>query len=118
MNASFQQAAVIGLMASKSVPYTPQGRATMQSWFQSTINQALNFGVISPGVNMSAAQIMEVNTEAGLQIDLTLAAVGYYLQILPPTAQVRGARTTPPCTFWYCFGGSVQQLSIASVAIQ
>jgi hypothetical protein len=59
-----------------------------------------------------------VNAAAGLAIDTVLSSQGWYLQILDATPQVREARGTPPCTFWYMDGGSVQNINLASVEVQ
>jgi hypothetical protein len=66
---------------------------------------------------LSALQIAEVNTAAGLAIDSTLFAQGYYLQILDPTAQVRGNRGTPVINYWYTDGGAVQSITMASIDV-
>ena len=81
------------------------------------IKAALNFGSITPGVPLSSLQTAEVNAAAGLAIDGSLATRGWYLQILPAAAQSRQNRTTPPCSFWYMYGGSVHQLNLASTLI-
>ncbi|MNL74232.1 hypothetical protein D3C87_1998350 [compost metagenome] len=81
------------------------------------VNAAVNFGAIRAGVPLSALQKSQVNNQAGVEISGTLETRGWYLQILPATAQVRAARGTPPMTFWYMDGGSVQKLTLASLAI-
>lgn len=83
------------------------------------INAALNFGAIRVGVNLSSAQIAEINFAAGNQT--AAAAVtnqGFYLQILPASPQVRQARGTPPISFWYADGGAVQRIQFASILVQ
>lgn len=113
------QLALMGLLTQiKSLPYNDAGYGLIRAACMDPINAALNFGAIRPGVPLSAAQAAQVNNAAGLQIDQILNTQGFYLQILPATAQVRGARTTPPMTFWYMDGGSVQSLSLTSVEIQ
>jgi hypothetical protein len=52
-----------------------------------------------------------------VDISDTLQTRGWYLQIKDATPQVREARGTPPMTFWYLDGGSVQQITLASLAI-
>jgi len=58
-----------------------------------------------------------VNNAAGLAIDGTLSAQGYYLQILPAAPASRAARTTPPITFWFIDRGAVQQINLASIEL-
>jgi hypothetical protein len=84
---------------------------------QDPIDQALNFGSIRTGVPMSALQKAQVNTAAGLDISEPLNNFGYYLQILPATAQVRGLRQSPPMSLWYMDGGSIHTISMPSIDI-
>lgn len=113
------QLAVMTLMTQvNSVPYDANGTALIRSACQGPINDALNFGMMSPGVAMSTLQISEVNTAAGLAIDKSLAANGFYLQILPATAAIRAQRGSPPINLWYLDAGAVHKISIASIAVQ
>jgi hypothetical protein len=118
LNSQFQLALMSLLTQIKSLPYNNEGYALMREALMDPINQALNFGALRAGVPLSAAQAAEVNNAAGVKIDGTLSTQGWYLQILDATAQVRGARGTPPCTFWYMDGGSIQKVNLASVAVQ
>ena len=115
MNASFQLALMLLLTNAKSIPYNAPGMATIHASLMDTINQALNFGAIQPGVSLSGLQISLVNTAACLPIDQVLSTRGWYLQVLAPTPSVRQARGTPVCNFWYTDGGSVQQITMTSV---
>jgi len=113
------QLAEMNLFAnSSSVPYNSQGYGLIKSAASGPINDAVNFGAIRGGVNLSASQIAQVNTAAGVQIDITLATRGWYFQVLPASAQVRAVRQSPPCKLWYMDGGAVHQLNIASIAIK
>ncbi|MFM0141735.1 DUF3383 domain-containing protein [Paraburkholderia sp. RL18-085-BIA-A] len=118
MNSQFQLALMELLTNVKSVPYNPAGYALIQAAMQPVITQYRTFGLISQNVALSAAQIAEVNNAAGVNIGSVLQSQGYYLQVLPATAQVRANRGTPPITFWYVQGGSVQSLNISSVEVQ
>jgi hypothetical protein len=82
------------------------------------INQAQNFGAFQPGVTLSNLQAIEVNTAAGLNIAPTITNVGWYLQVKDASPQTRAARGSPPCTFWYADGGSVQRINLASIEVQ
>ncbi|KVP59343.1 hypothetical protein WJ91_12775 [Burkholderia ubonensis] len=120
MNNQFQLAIMVGLTQAKSVPYNAVGDATIEAWLMDPINQGVNFGAIREGVQLGTAQAQEVNTAAGRKIDTVLSSRGWYLQVLASqaTAQTRAARQSPPCTFWYMDGGSVQKLNLASVMVQ
>jgi hypothetical protein len=101
----------------KSLPYNNNGYGMIRGACLPVITQALNFGSIQPGVALSASQAASVNAAAGVAIDTTLENVGWYLQIQPASPQVRGNRTSPPMTFWYTDGGSIQKLNLASIDI-
>ncbi|WP_186260366.1 DUF3383 domain-containing protein [Burkholderia gladioli] len=120
LNNAFQLAIMNGFTQSNSVPYNAAGDALIEAWLGDPITAGTNFGAIQPGVTLSAAQAAEVNQAAGRKIDSVLSSRGWYLQVLASqaTAQVRAARTSPPCSFWYTDGGSVQMLNLASVMVQ
>lgn len=118
LNNALQLALITLLTSVKSVPYNSRGYALIRAACMDPINQAVNFGAIQPGVTLSALQIAEVNAAAGTKIDTTLSAQGWYLQILDATAQTRGQRKSPSCTFWYMSGGSVNQIVLASVDVE
>jgi hypothetical protein len=118
MNSSFQLNLMLLLTSVKSVPYNVQGYTLIEAACMDTINAALNFGAIGAGVPLSSLQAAEVNSAAGLAIDGILGTRGWYLQILPASAQSRANRTTPPMTFWYMDAGSVQQINLGSVEVQ
>lgn len=118
LNNAFQLAMMTLLTSVKSLPFDAAGYALVRAACMDPINAGLNFGAFSGGVTLSAAQIAEVNNAAGANIAGTLGSQGWYLQILPATAQVRGARTSPPMTFWYMDAGSIQSLNLASVEVQ
>jgi hypothetical protein len=118
LNAGLQNAIMIGLANANSVPYANPGYAQIESWCLDPIGAAVNFGAIVAGVELSQAQIQEVNTAAGIEIDQTLTQRGWYLQIQPATAATRAIRASPPCTFFWCDGGSVQAITLASITVQ
>ena len=116
---SSMQAAVLSLFTSaRSVPYNTAGYAQIQAALLAPIQAAVNFGAINAGVVLSPLQQAEVNLAAGSTIATVLASRGWYLQVLPASAAVRAARTSPPATLWYMDGGSVQQLTLSSIEIQ
>jgi hypothetical protein len=118
LNKALQLAILNGLVNTPSIPYNTPGYALIESFCMDPINAAVNFGAIVAGVTLSAAQIAQMNNSAGLRIDNTIVNRGWYLQIKPATAQVRIARTSPPCTLWYSDGGAIHQLLLASIEIQ
>ncbi|MDR9839457.1 DUF3383 domain-containing protein [Herbaspirillum huttiense] len=118
LNAGLQQAMVTMLQTENSIPYNTTGNTTVDAYCNDPIGSALNFGAIRGGVPLSAGQAVQVNNSAGVKIDNVLATRGWYLQILAASAQVRAQRGSPPITFWYMDGGSVQQITLASIVIQ
>lgn len=118
LNSSFQSALLLLLINSPSIPYNTNGKSLTETALLGPISAAVNFGSIRSGVALSPAQIGQVNSAAGAIIDTVLSSRGWYLQILDASATVRAARGTFPITFWYMDGGSVQNLSMASIAVQ
>lgn len=118
LNSSFQSALILLLTNSPSIPYNTNGKSLTETALLSPIAAAVNFGSIRPGVALSPAQVNQVNSAAGAQIDTVLSSRGWYLQILDASVAVRAVRGSFPITFWYMDGGSVQSLSMASIAVQ
>lgn len=114
----FQNALLTFLSNVYSVPYNSAGNAMIEAALGDSIQAGLNFGAFSAGVALSAAQIAEVNAQAGMNIATTLQSQGYYLLILPSSPATRAARSSPPMTFYYCDAGSVQVLNLSSVELQ
>lgn len=117
LNNQFQLAGMSLLSNAGSVPYNQTGYSLLRAAFMDPINQGLNFGSIRAGIPLSSQQAALVNQAAGVDISRTLEQQGFYLQILPATAQVRALRGSPPCTFWYTDGGSVQRIQLASIDV-
>lgn len=118
LNANLQLAMVNLLTQVGAVPYNAQGNGLIYAAAQDPINAAINFGAIKTGINVSAAQAAEIQYATGVNAAPTIAAQGYYLQILSATAQTRAARQSPPITLYYQDGEAVQQITLASIAIQ
>jgi hypothetical protein len=118
LNSALQLSLMTLLTSVVSVPYDTLGYSLIRAACMGPINAGLNFGMFAPGIPLSPLQIAEVNYQAGTAIDATLASQGWYLQILPATAQARSNRTTPPITLWYVTPGAVQSISLNSVAVQ
>lgn len=118
LNANLQLAMVNLLTQVGAVPYNSQGNSLIYSAALDPINAAKNFGAIRSGLNVSAAQAAEIQYVLGFNAAPTLASQGFYLQILEATAQTRAARQSPPITLYYQDGEAVQQITLASIAIQ
>ncbi|MCV8652789.1 DUF3383 domain-containing protein [Escherichia coli] len=54
----------------------------------------------------------------GADISPSLIAKGYYLYIADATPTQRQERTSPSMTLWYCDGGCVQKITLASIEVQ
>lgn len=118
LNNQFQLALMVLLTNVKSIPYNQAGYALIEAACLDVINQGLNFGAFRAGVTLSQAQAAEVDSAAGVKISTILNQRGWYLQVLDASPQVRAARGSPPCTFWYMDGQSVQKITLTSVNVQ
>ena len=118
LNANLQLAMVNLLTQIGAIPYNAQGNGLIYSAALDPINAALNFGAIRKGINVSAAQAAEIQYTLGFNAAPTIAAQGFYLQIAEATAVTRAARQSPPITLYYQDGEAVQQITMASIAIQ
>ena len=119
MNAAFQLALMTLVTTVNAIAYAQAGYSLIRAAMQTVIQQMLTFGAIQKGVSLSALQAAELNQAAGgINISDTIQQTGYYLQILDPGSVARGQRATPTITFWYCDGGAIQQITLASIDIQ
>ena len=118
LNANLQLAMVNLLQQVGAIPYNSQGNALIYAAALDPINAAINFGAIRTGINVSAAQAAEIQYALGFNAAPTIASQGFYLQIGTATAQTRAARQSPPITLYYQDGEAVQQITLASIAIQ
>jgi len=117
MNNAFQLALMVLLKSAKSIPYNTAGYSLISAALLDPILAAVNFGAIRPGITLSESQAAQVNSQAGVKIDDILNRQGWYLQVRDASPQVRQARGTPPCTFWYMDGQSVQRIVLASIEL-
>jgi len=118
LNANLQLAMVNLLQAVNSIPYNMQGYGLVYSSCLDPINRAVNFGAIRKGIILSTVQIAEIMYALGVDASSAITANGFYLQIVPAPAVVRAARQSPSMTLYYQDGESIQQLTLASIAIQ
>lgn len=118
LNNQLQLAIMVGMTSVGVIPYNFVGASLIEGFCMDPINQAVNFGAIVAGITLSAAQIVEVNTAAGVKIDTVITNRGWYLQVKQASPQTRMVRGSPPCTLWYADGGSIQHINLASIEIQ
>ena len=117
LNAQLQLSMVTLLTSAGSIPYNDEGYALIEASIADPIAAAVNFGAIQTGTTLSALQVSEMKNALGVDPSAAINANGYYLQIVPGTAAQRSARTSPSMTLYYADGGSVQKLTLASIAI-
>ena len=117
LNNALQVQIMAGFELSPRVAYTSAGYAQIRSWCMDVIKRAKNNGVLEAGVSLSETQKTELQRESGLDISSDLYNNGYYLQILDASVADRQQRLSPPCNFWYTYGGAVHKLSLPSTAI-
>lgn len=118
LNANLAQDAIELFQSNRSIPYNARGKAIIEASFADTISQGVLFGGIRTGVTLSSAQKSEITNAVGADISASLLAKGYYLYIADATPEQRAARTSPSMTFWYCDGGCVQKITLASIEVQ
>lgn len=118
LNSNFRAQLMLMLQQEPLIPYNTAAYALVDEYCQVPITAALNFGTIQPGVPLSASQAADVNSAAGATIDTILSSRGWYLQIQSASATTRSARQSPPITFWYTDGQSIQTIALASIEIQ
>ncbi len=116
LNNQFQITLLTLLNSARSIPYSVAGNSIIGQALADPIAAGLNFGAFGPGT-ISGTQIAEVNADAGTRISDVLQTQGSYLQILPATSAVRAVRGSPPCKFFYLDRGSVQKITLSSIAV-
>lgn len=118
LNSQFQLALMVLLTSVGSIPYNTEGYNQIRAALLDPIQQGANFGAFRPGVTLSQSQISQVNSQAGRRIDDVLSQNGWFLLVQDASPQVRQARGSPPITFWYVDGQSVQMINLSSVNVQ
>ena len=117
LNSQLQLQLVTLMTQVGSIPYNNEGINLQRSACMTPIDAFINFGGIEKGVALDPLQAAEVNAAAGVAIDKVLTNHGFYLQILQPSAAVRAVRGSFITNLWYMDGGSVQQITMSSIAI-
>lgn len=100
-----------------AIPINAAGAGMIRTALMPTILQGLDFGAYSPGVALSGTQIASVNANAGFDIATPLANNGWYLLVRPASAAVRQNRGPWQVVFFYVDAGSVQSISLSTVAL-
>lgn len=106
-----------GLTQAGRVPYNEDGYALIRAWLQDPINQALNNGTIDTGLVLSESQKAQVMQETGKDLSTELSTVGYAILIEDAGAAVRVGRQSPNIVVYYTYGGSINKIDVASIAI-
>ncbi len=117
LNQQFQTQLMTLLTSLNSIPYNDSGYGSIRLSLSQPIRDAINFGTIRVGIELSANQKAVVMAQARLDISNTLLTQGWYLQILPPSAEDRQQRKSPIINFWYTDGQSIQQITMNSIDI-
>lgn len=117
LKAQMQAAWLTVLKNANTLPFNVDGYSAIYAGSIDVINAGINAGLIVSGVNLSAAQIDQVNREAGMDISETLYTQGWFLQIPDADTQTRVARGPLRPNFWYCDGGSIQTIQGTSTTI-
>jgi len=117
LNSAFTRDLANLLQNAYSIPYNAAGRALIEAALADTIEQYLNFGAYRAGVALSGSQKAAVNDSADKDVASTLTNQGWYLDIGVAAPEVRAARGSPPMTFYYVDGQSVQQFEMASIVL-
>lgn len=118
LNSDLQLAFMTLLGQTLAIPYNERGLNLIRAAASDPINKHLNFGTIRPGVQLSALQIAQIDTAAGVTgAGRAVSQVGYYLQVKQADPSVRPSRGSPPITLWYASGGSIQKIDMASIDV-
>lgn len=118
LNSDLQLAFMTMLAQVKAIPYNARGYNLMRAAAADPINAHLNFGTIQPGVELSALQIAQIDTAAGVAgVGRAVSQTGYYLQIKSAPPSVRAERGSPPASLWYASGGSIQKIELDSINV-
>lgn len=107
------------LVAIRALPYNQQGYNQLRVAALDPIQAALNAGVIVPGVSLSNVQRAAINTSVGATTAADVVETqGWFLDIKDASPEVRAARGSPPMSFYYTDGGSIQRIELNSIEVQ
>lgn len=119
LNRELQRAFFEALMAYNSIPYNQDGYTKLYRAGVDVIDAAVISGIIRSGVRLSQSQQQQVDTQAGRTVSDVVQTRGWYLLIDDAAnfAQVRQNRESPLAYLWYTDGGSIQKLTVRSIAV-
>lgn len=119
LNRELQRAFFEALMAYNSIPYNQDGYTMLYRAGVDVIDAAVTSGIIRQGVPLSKSQQLQVDTQAGRTVSDVVQTRGWYLLIDDAAnfAQVRQNRESPLAYLWYTDGGSIQKLTVRSIAV-
>ncbi len=106
------------LAVANAIPFNSVGSGMIRTSLLPTILQGLDFGAYAPGVALSGSQVASVNTSAGFDVATPLQNQGWFLLVRPATAAVRANRGPWQVVFYYTDAGSVQSITLSTVALQ
>lgn len=118
LTANLQLAMVNLLLSVGSIPYNADGYTLVNAACMDPINAAINFGAIRKGVTLSESQKSQIQFALGFDAAPAITANGFYLQIVDAAPATRAERQSPSMTLYYADGGSIQQLTLASIEVQ
>lgn len=117
LNSQLRIAMIDLLMGVNTLPYNDDGKTMIRAAAIDPIEQGLLNGTIRTGISLSESQKIQVQSMVGFDISGELYNQGYFLLVGDATTQTRGQRQSPPIYFFYCDGGSIQRITIPSIAI-
>lgn len=119
LNRELSRSLFEAFLAYNSLPYNQDGYSGLYMAGVDVVTAAVTSGIIRAGVTLTQSQIQQVNSQSGLPIATTLQTRGWYLLIGDPAniGQARQNRTSPFAKLWYCDGGSIQQITLNSIAV-
>lgn len=119
LNRELQRAFFEALQAYNSIPYNQDGYTMLYRAGVDVIDAAVTSGIIRSGVRLSKSQALQVDTQAGRTVSDVVQTRGWYLLIDDAAnfAQVRQNRESPLAYLWYTDGGSIQKLTVRSIAV-
>lgn len=119
LNRELQRAFFEAMMAYNSIPYNQDGYTQLYRAGVDVIDAAVTSGIIRSGVRLSQSQQLQVDTQAGRTVSDVVQTRGWYLLIDDAAnfAQVRQNRESPLAYLWYTDGGSIQKLTVRSIAV-
>ena len=121
LNSNLTSSLVNLLLTVGNIPYNTEGDTLVEAALKDDITQALSFGAIRTGVNLTTLQRQQINNAAGVATAAdSVVNSGYYLKpnVSTAPASYRVQRTTPPAQLWYSDGQSVQSINLNSVEVQ